>query len=60
MEINADLIARSMMRRAAEYEVLALERDALAQDNERLRMELAARDVPKGPVAVPEPETPAC
>ena len=58
MEINADLIARNMLRRGAEFELLALERDALAAEVERLRAELAAL---QGPVAVPplEEETPA-
>jgi hypothetical protein len=56
LEINADLIARNMLRRAAEFEQLTLERDAMAQEIERLRAELAATKEHTGPWAVPNPE----
>ena len=57
MQINADLIARYMLRMAAEIEALTLQRDALAEENDKLRQE--AENVPREtsrPKIVPSPE----
>lgn len=57
MQINADLIARHMLRMAAEIETLALERDSLLQENEQLKAELSNHQAQAaGPRAVPAPE----
>lgn len=57
MNLNADLVARYMLRMASEIEALLVQRDTLAEENERLKQEIAALQ-PKetGLKAVPKPD----
>jgi regulator of replication initiation timing len=56
MNLNADLVARAVLRLVAENEALNIQRDALAEENDRLRQENEALKAPAGPRAVPTPE----
>ena len=58
MNLNADLVARAVLKLVAEREALEIQRDALAEENEALKKELADFR-PIGPRAVPQPEDPA-
>lgn len=54
MELNADLIARGVLRMMAEIESLTIQRDAMAEEIQRLRKDLdVARTGAPGPRAVP-------
>lgn len=44
MEINADLIARHMLKMAVEIETLLIQRDTLAEEVKRLNDELDKRE----------------
>lgn len=59
MNLNADLVARHLMRMAAEFEALAMERDALLQENEQLKAEMERRQSGPRPVPAPTEERPA-
>lgn len=42
MTFNADLLGRHLLRMASEIEALVIQRDALAEENERMKQEIAS------------------
>jgi regulator of replication initiation timing len=56
MNLNADLIARAVLKLLAENEALHIQVEALAEEGDRLRQENEALKEPAGPRAVPTPE----
>jgi hypothetical protein len=56
--VNLDLVGRYMIRMAAEIEVLVMQRDTLAEENEKLKQELARLTEKPGPKIVPAIQDP--
>jgi hypothetical protein len=54
MNLNADLVARAVLRLLVEREALEIQRDALAEENDKLRNQ-TAQVQQVGPRAVPDP-----